>query len=129
MIMMMVFRNRICNKLILILDYSITQLMNILDFFQSILESMFTNTSQLLTLSIDETIAQLEVDSIDQDSDIRWDRDMTSFLWQEAPGDLPTLGWGMETSQDDVLNLSSLTLKAKGCTLSVKRFVFLQCLY
>ena len=84
---------------------------------------MFTDTFTTISQSINETITTLE-DSGDQtDSEVIWDRDVTSYLWQELPGDLPTSGWCMEANHGETVEASSLTLKAKGCTPAVRRYV------
>ena len=75
----------------------------------------------------DETVAKLE-DTVDcSDSIYVWDRNVTSYLWNEMPGDFPTSGWCMENNQGQLSELSSLTLKAKACTPALKRFVLLFC--
>ena len=84
---------------------------------------MFAETFTTISQSINEAITNLE-DSGDQtDSEIMWDRDVTSYLWQELPGDLPTSGWCMEANPGETVEASSLTLKAKGCTPAVRRYV------
>ena len=82
----------------------------------------------MITQSTDETIAKLE-DTINcVDSEYNWDRNVTSYLWNELPGDFPTSGWCMGNNQGQLNELSSLTLKAKACTPAVKRFVsYLRC--
>eukprot|EP00794_Sanderia_malayensis_P009639 gene9639-10626_t len=86
-----------------------------------ILETVFTNSCESVIKSIIETTDKLEDTLNNVDSEMKWDRDMTSFLWQDMPGDLPSSGWGMETNPDDSLEISTLTLKSQGCTVAVKR--------
>ena len=80
---------------------------------------MFSESCTALLKSVDETIFRLEETVGPSESELRWDRDMTAFLWHELPGDLPTSGWSVD--KGETLGASSLALKAKGCTLTVKR--------
>jgi len=87
---------------------------------KDILDAKFNDAYHSMVQSTDETIAKLQ-DTIDiADSEYIWDRNVTSYLWNELPGDFPTSGWCMETTQGKLNELSSLTLKAKGCTPALK---------
>lgn len=89
---------------------------------QDILNEKFDDTLTATTKSADETIAKLEETIKCGDSELTWDRNVTSYLWDELPGDFPSSGWCMDANQGLLSEMSSLTLKAKGCTPAIRRY-------
>lgn len=87
---------------------------------KDILNEKFDDTLTATTKSADETIAKLEETIKCGDSELTWDRNVTSYLWDELPGDFPSSGWCMDANQGLLSEMSSLTLKAKGCTPAIR---------
>ena len=85
------------------------------------MDQAFVQTRNNIISDIHEDLDNLNIYLKNEHDDLKWDRDITSYLWHEFSGDLPSYGWAMENSQ------SSLTLKASGCTPGVKRYVHLFC--
>ena len=85
---------------------------------------MLSNSYSITVNCIDTTITEMAtLKNNNADSNSHWDRNVTSYLWSEMPGDLPTSGWCMETNQNESQEISSLSFKARGCTPSVQTCV------
>ncbi|XP_065060256.1 conserved oligomeric Golgi complex subunit 1-like [Rhopilema esculentum] len=88
---------------------------------KAVLEEMLSNSYSNAVNCIDTTITEIAtLKNTNADSNSHWDRNVTSYLWSEMPGDLPTSGWCMETNQNESQEISSLSYKARGCTPSVQ---------